>query len=123
MSRTRRVRVFAVPYCPEMFHQQAADHVAQRFATGMSVPSRTMAPMSGESERETRIRRIDPRLRAADWTPQDFRSIGESKLAKAAAIREYPTVQSAPPTTPSVMQVRFAGLLRLRSSRSARRKC
>ena len=49
------------------------------------------AVMSGESERETRIRRIDPRLQTAGWTPQAFRSIGESKLAKAAAIREYPT--------------------------------
>jgi len=48
--------------------------------------------MSGESERETRIRRIDPRLETAGWTPQAFRSVGESKLAKAAAIREYPTV-------------------------------
>jgi type I restriction enzyme R subunit len=47
--------------------------------------------MSGESERETRIRRIDPRLQRAGWTPQAFRSIGESKLARAAAIREYPT--------------------------------
>ena len=47
--------------------------------------------MSDESERETRIGRIDPRLRAAGWTPQAFRSVGESKLAKAAAIREYPT--------------------------------
>lgn len=47
--------------------------------------------MSGERERETRIRRIDPRLQAAGWTPQAFRSVGESKLAKAAAMREYPT--------------------------------
>jgi type I restriction enzyme R subunit len=47
--------------------------------------------MSGESERETRIRRIDPRLQRVGWTPQDFRSVGESKLARAAAIREYPT--------------------------------
>ena len=47
--------------------------------------------MSGESERETRIRRIDPKLQTAGWTPQAFRSVGESKLAKAAAIREYPT--------------------------------
>ena len=47
--------------------------------------------MSGESERETRIRRIDPKLQAAGWTPQAFRSFGESKLANAAAIREYPT--------------------------------
>ena len=47
--------------------------------------------MSGESERETRIRRIDPRLQTAGWTPQPFRSVGESKFVKAAAIREYPT--------------------------------
>jgi type I restriction enzyme R subunit len=47
--------------------------------------------MTGESERETRIRRIDPRLQRAGWTPQAFRSVGESKLARAAAIREYPT--------------------------------
>ncbi|WP_121433353.1 type I restriction-modification enzyme R subunit C-terminal domain-containing protein [Actinomadura pelletieri] len=47
--------------------------------------------MTGESEQETRIRRIDPRLQRASWTPQDFRSVGESKLASAAAIREYPT--------------------------------
>jgi type I restriction enzyme, R subunit len=45
--------------------------------------------MSGESERETRIRRIDPRLQRAGWVPQAFRSVGESKLASAAAIREY----------------------------------
>ena len=47
--------------------------------------------MSGEGERETRIRRIDPKLLRAGWTPQAFRSVGESKLAQAAAIREYPT--------------------------------
>jgi hypothetical protein len=38
--------------------------------------------MSGESERETRIRRIDPRLQRTGWTPQDFRSAGESKMAR-----------------------------------------
>ena len=47
--------------------------------------------MSGESEREKRIRRIDPKLKAAGWTPQVFRSVDESKLVKAGAIREYPT--------------------------------
>ncbi len=47
--------------------------------------------MSGESERETRLQRIDPRLQRAGWTPQAFRSVGEGKLARAAAIREYPT--------------------------------
>jgi len=47
--------------------------------------------MSGESERETRAQRIDPRLRRAGWTPQAFKSPGESKFAHAAAIREYPT--------------------------------
>ena len=48
--------------------------------------------MSGKSERETRIERIDPQLRAAGWTTQTFGSVLESKLAAAAAIREYPTV-------------------------------
>ena len=47
--------------------------------------------MSGESERETRIKRIDPQVQAAGWTPQGFSSVLESKLAAAAAIREYPT--------------------------------
>jgi type I restriction enzyme, R subunit len=47
--------------------------------------------MSGESEKQTRIRRIDPRLQRADWTLQPFRTVGESRLATAAAIREYPT--------------------------------
>jgi len=47
--------------------------------------------MSGESERETRAQRIDPRLRRAGWTPQAFKSVGESRFARAAAIREYPT--------------------------------
>ncbi|HLJ99312.1 MAG TPA: hypothetical protein VKU39_05325, partial [Streptosporangiaceae bacterium] len=48
--------------------------------------------MGGESERETRFRRIDPGLHRAGWALQSFRSVGESKLARAAAIREYPTV-------------------------------
>jgi type I restriction enzyme, R subunit len=47
--------------------------------------------MTGESERETRIRRIDPRLQRAGWELQNFRSTGEAKFAKEAAIREYPT--------------------------------
>jgi type I restriction enzyme R subunit len=48
--------------------------------------------MSGESERETRLQRIDPRLLRAGWIPQAFRSAGESRLAKVGAIREYPTI-------------------------------
>lgn len=47
--------------------------------------------MSGESERETRFRRIDPRLQRAGWELQNFRSTGEAQLARAAVIREYPT--------------------------------
>lgn len=45
--------------------------------------------MSRESERETRLRRIDPRLQRAGWTPQEFQSVAEARFA--AAVREYLT--------------------------------
>lgn len=45
--------------------------------------------MSGESEKQTRIGRIDPRLQRAGWTPQDSGSVAEARFA--AAIREYLT--------------------------------
>jgi type I restriction enzyme, R subunit len=45
--------------------------------------------MGGESEHDTRIGRIDPRLRRAGWTPQSVQS-GAERLT-AAAIREYRT--------------------------------
>ena len=77
--------------------------------------------MSGEIERETRIRRIDPRLQTAGWTPQAFRSVGESKLAKPPLSGSTPR-PAARPTTRSAIAVMSVVSSKPRSSLSARRR-
>ncbi len=44
-----------------------------------------------ESERRTRLRRVDPRLERAGWTVVDFDPTRPIASSSAHAIREYPT--------------------------------
>ena len=47
--------------------------------------------MAEESEAANRKRRIDPKLRAANWQIAKFTSEAEARQLTATAVEEYPT--------------------------------